>query len=394
MLDGFPAACAVRTPDDVAALVRDLRDPIVVLGASIPGLVLAALLSRTRPVVLVPGPPPVRKRLVNGCSTRRATLAILERCFGGVERTGGQFSRLVITGEAVGRPWFDARAAAPIGRSTRHGAILDDLRARLPERVRVIGGEVPIDASYSADGVPVRIGGEIVSVPASAVLNATPLPLLRPTWRPPVAQRQVVVVQTPMRVVGPLPYGDDAAITPYVGGSLRRLAFFTPFVDADTPEATWYGIDTAVVPTARIAAEKEALLASVGDTLDRLAHDLGLEPIDGGARATAVVPVGDPTPPDDGVPVIDVHRAFTSGAPAINVDGMLAGAAGAEAFADAWGSDASGAAEAVLRPIRKRNRDNEWLFFESPRVAPGVLSRLLGPVRDRVLADWADLGAR
>jgi hypothetical protein len=39
---------------------------------------------------------------------------------------------------------------------------------------------------------------------------------------------------------------------------------------------------------------------------------------------------------DDGLPVVDVSRGFGSGAPAINVDGMLAGARGAEAFAEAF----------------------------------------------------------
>ncbi|MGH8973694.1 MAG: hypothetical protein ACRD0C_10885, partial [Acidimicrobiia bacterium] len=87
LLDGFPdqlTARAVTAPEELEALGRRLAGAdraVVIAGSSISGLVLAAGLGRAAArgtagrlaVVLVAGSPPVRRRLVAGCSLRWGT---------------------------------------------------------------------------------------------------------------------------------------------------------------------------------------------------------------------------------------------------------------------------------------------------------------------------------
>src|SRR2546430_12079405 len=80
-LIGFPPGLveqAVTDPSELGDLEQRLATAgrvVVVVGSSISGLVLAARLGRVEGlrVVLVAGAPPVRRRLVAGCSLRRAT---------------------------------------------------------------------------------------------------------------------------------------------------------------------------------------------------------------------------------------------------------------------------------------------------------------------------------
>jgi hypothetical protein len=105
---------------------------------------------------------------------------------------------------------------------------------------------------------------------------------------------------------------------------------------------------------------------------------------------------------EDGSPVVDVHRAFTSGAPAINVDGMLAASVGADSFADAFllagGSplDAARSALAVtdrtLLGIRTRNRLTQFTFFLAPEANRALTARLPRRAWQMFVDDWVRLG--
>ena len=103
--------------------------------------------------------------------------------------------------------------------------------------------------------------------------------------------------------------------------------------------------------------------------------------------------------------MVDVHRSFSSGAPAINVDGMLAAVVGADAFAGAFGaSDASSpvaaaraalaAADKALRSVRWRNLATEWLFFQAPEAVRAGAARNTRFGWKAFVLDWARLGGR
>src|SRR5262245_59893185 len=77
--DRHQSVSAAKDSDRVAAFLQGAA--IVVVGTSIPGLVLAERLSRVRPVLLVTGQPPLAKRLVNGCSLRRSTSQVPAKSF-------------------------------------------------------------------------------------------------------------------------------------------------------------------------------------------------------------------------------------------------------------------------------------------------------------------------
>jgi hypothetical protein len=419
-LADFSEALRARACVDLAGLGDELRahDPVVViLGASIPGIVLAARLAAAVRVVLVTGPPPVPVRLVNGCSLRRSTLFVLERALGCAagalaERLGGaaaSFAELRITRAEAGAPvrfvgrdvvW---RSERPIGLSTRHGAILAALRAALPchPRLTLIPGEVPRDAVLDGGALPLTTGRLALPRGRHVVLNATPhATILRPHRSLPPPEGVVAAVQAPMRAART--HG-DVAFAPVLS-PLGHLAFYTPFADGHTPEATWYGINTLVAPAA-----DRATLDAVRAQLFAMGDALGLAPVGGdAARGEAVVPVvRDPGALtqmrlDDGQPIVDVSRAFTSGAPAINVDGMLAGARGAEAFAAAFlaspepplaaATRALDASDAALAPLRARNRASEWFFFSAPERFRRAALAMTGPRVARVFTeDFADL---
>jgi hypothetical protein len=237
-----------------------------------------------------------------------------------------------------------------VGLSTRHGAILAALRASLDPLldVTVVAGDVPREAALAGGALPLLVKGEAatLALPAgrAVVLNATPrADLLRPGARVPIPERYVVAVQAPLRVIAAeAPWGGDVGLAPMTfGPPAPHLAFFTPFRDPDTPDATWYGINTLTLSAAELdaAGGPAAVTTAVWDRLVELEEQLGFVELDPGeTRGEAVVPVvrdraaATEALLDNGSAVVDVHRALSSGAPAINVDGMLA-AAGAEAFA-------------------------------------------------------------
>ncbi|HYT40020.1 MAG TPA: hypothetical protein VEN99_10945, partial [Acidimicrobiia bacterium] len=446
---GFPASWAERAvtePDQVAGLEQALGGAdraVVIVGSSISGLVLAARLGTIAKrhkglrVVLVAGAPPVRRRLVAGCSLRRSTIRRMARAMSVdesvfFERVGGRtaaFRRLAVARAEPGSapPRLVARrtdaAVDPyVGLSTRHGAILAALRASLDPAldVIVVDGDVPRQGPLDGGRLPLLLKGkdEQLVLPAgrAVVLNATSrADLLRPGARTPAPKRYVVAVQAPLRLTGATPWcGDDVGLAPMTfGPPAPHLAFFTPFGDPDTPEATWYGINTMTLSAAELdAAGPAAVTTTVWDRLVELEGQLGFAELDPGAtRGEAVVPVVRDTAVageaslDNGAPVVDVHRSFSSGAPAINVDGMLAAVVGADAFAGAFGaSDASSpvaaaraalaAADKALRSVRWRNLATEWLFFQAPEAVRAGAARNTRLGWKAFVLDWARLGGR
>jgi hypothetical protein len=190
-----------------------------------------------------------------------------------------------------------------------------------------------------------------------------------------------------------------------------HLAFFTPFRDPDSPAATWYGINTMTVSDRQLRdAGADVLTKSVWDRLVELEDVLGFEEIDpeetrGGAVVAVVRQSGTATEAalNDGRPVVDVHRAFTSGAPAINVDGMLAGTVGADAFAAAFlastgapaeaARQALAAADKALRPVRWRNWGTEYGFFRAPEAVRAGMARTPKFAWQGFVTDWTRLRA-
>jgi len=450
-LAGFPAALVERAVTGVGELgelehgLGGAERVVVVVGSSISGLVLAARLGAIAKrdkglrVVLVAGAPPIQRRLVAGCSLRLSTVRRMARAMSVDDavffhRLGGRpaaFRRLAVARAEPGSvpPRLIARrtdaALDPyVGLSTRHGAILAALRSSLDPAldVSVVDGDVRRDQPLEGHSLPLVVKGEAatLALPAgrTVVLNATSrAELLRPGARPPEPQRYVVAVQAPLRVTGGTPWcGDDVGLAPMTfGPPAPHLAFFTPFRDPDTPDATWYGINTMTLSAAELEAAggPAAVTTAVWDRLVELEVQLGFAELDPGeTRGEAVVPVvrdkavATEALLDNGSPVVDVHRAFTSGAPAINVDGMLAAVVGADAFAASFAGGASSApppvaaraalaaADKALAPVRWRNLATEWLFFQAPEAVRAVAARNTRLGWKAFVLDWANLRGR
>jgi hypothetical protein len=219
-------------------------------------------------------------------------------------------------------------------------------------------------------------------------------------------------VQAPIRSRGAGPFdGRDVGIAPMTAGRPRpHLAFFTPFADPDTPEADWYVINTTLVKERELAeVGRDALVAATRDRMRELEATYGFDEIDPEETVgEAIVPVESETGAalqarlDDGSPIVDVHRAFTSGAPAINVDGMLAAAVGADVFADSFlladgppiaaARSALAVADRSLLGIRVRNRLTQFSFFLGPEANRALTARLPQRAWQLFVDDWVRLG--
>jgi len=432
----------------LAVELKAARRCVVVVGSSISGLVLASRLSRAEgvTVVLVPGSPPIRRRLVAGCSLRWSTI---RRMAAGIGTTGSRLHEQ-LGGPAASFRWLAVERAVPqaaglrfarrpgtwapadplMGLSTRHGHILSALRSLLTPGpgLRVVAGSVDKGARLvNGSGLPVRLpgGDALLTLPEgqTVVCNATSMvDLLRSGRSLPEPTRWVAAVQAPLSFRGTPPDprgsrglnpfdGRDVGIAPMTAGHPRpHLAFFTPFTDPDTPEADWYVINTTLVRTRDFTEiSREAVVAATRDRMRELESHYGFDEIDPdetlGEALVPVEPSGGAALQaklEDGSPVIDVHRAFTSGAPAINVDGMLAAAVGADVFADAFllkdgpPLDAARAALAVadrsLLGIRTRNRLTQFTFFLAPEANRALTARLPRRAWQMFVDDWVRLG--
>ncbi|MEW6476862.1 MAG: hypothetical protein AB1679_31785 [Actinomycetota bacterium] len=423
----------------LAVELKAARRCVVVVGSSISGLVLASRLSRAEglTVVLVPGSPPVRRRLIAGCSLRWSTIRRMAAGIGTTaaelhERLGGapaSFRWLAVEradpGDGAGLRFTRRRGtwapADPImGLSTRHGAILSSLRSLLVAGpgLRVVAGGVDRGARLeNGTGLPLRLpgGDALLTLPPdqSVVCNATSTAeLLRPGRSLPEPTRWVAAVQAPLRSRSADPFdGRDVGIAPMTRGRPRpHLAFFTPFADPDTPDANWYVINTTLVRAGDLAeVSRDRLVADTRDRMRELEAHYGFDEIDPEETlGEALVPVESESGAtlqgrlEDGSPVVDVHRAFTSGAPAINVDGMLAAAVGADVFADAFlladGSAPAAARSALavadrsLLGIRTRNRLTQFSFFLGPEANRALTARLPRRAWQLFVDDWVRLG--
>jgi hypothetical protein len=307
-----------------------------------------------------------------------------------------------------------------MGLSTRHGQILSALRSLLTPGpgLRVVAGGVDKAARLvDGAGLPLQLSGDdaLLTLPAenTVVCNATSTAeLLRPGRTLPEPTRWVAAVQAPIHSRSADPFGGrDVGIAPMTGGSPRpHLAFFTPFADPDSPGADWYVINTTLVRASELAdVGRDALVAATRDRMRELESVYGFDEIDPSETlGEALVPVESEKGAalqkrlEDGSPVVDVHRAFTSGAPAINVDGMLAAAVGADVFADAFllaggpPLDAARSALAVadrsLLGIRTRNRLTQFTFFLAPEANRALTARLPQRAWQLFVDDWVRLG--
>jgi hypothetical protein len=428
--------------DELATRLAGARRVVVIAGTSIAGLVLAARLGAHARrggdlgVVLVAGGPPVPRRLVAGCSLRWSTVTRMARAMSVehdtlVERLGGRaavFSRMAVeafepgTGQMITPETRDTRVRAPyVGLSTRHGHILHALRRSLDGElpVTLVDGDVVAGRRWDGAGLPLQLAGEEarLTLPAdrTVVLNATSKPdLLRPGGSAPEPRRFVIAVQAACAMIdGPPRCGPDTSWAPSTAGHpAPHLAFFTPFADPQIPSATWYGINTMVVARERLdEIGREALVDTVSGKLIEYEEALGLREVDAEqTRAAAVVPVVRQSARAiersyaDGSPVVEVHKAFGSGAPAINVDGMLAATIGADAFATAFLDGTAGhpaddartalaAADRALRPLRVRNALTEAVLFRAPGPLRRASTRMPAPLVRLYLNDFSALGA-
>jgi hypothetical protein len=427
-LEYFAPELAARAVLDAAALESvwaravEARLMAIVLGSGLHGLLLAAQLS-SQPdveVLLVVGEPPVRDRLVGGCTLRSQALAGLadafltepEVLFKSLGGDAAAFHSLALSRAPRGalvlpRRSLSTRTEPPLGLSTRHGYLLSVLRGLLPacdNLVLVAGtgtapasrpGHVAIDFSGGADAT--------LTIPSdrALVLDATPRSEFETS-----RSRSIAAVQVPLRVAGggaPACGADTAWITMTAGDASTQLAFFTPYFDPDSPTATWYGINTAIVDKSGAAGQEEAI-TRVRERLWGLADVLGFEMVDADRTCgSGVVPFegGRANPPvrqhgrDD---IIDAGSMFGPGAPAMNVDGMLAAVRGINAFAGAihaGGSTqtragrAARAARRALRPLRFRNAGSRFSFLGGPEPSRAAMTMAPEWLWRLVVRDWS-----
>jgi hypothetical protein len=423
LLSFFPAPIAQRaatTAADLERLGRECTDVVVIVGSGIGGLVASAkLASLGQRVILVSGRPPVPKRLIAGCSLRRSTLATMAAAFGIereklVDRLGraGSFDGL-----ALGSIHDDVSVINPtrerdlVGLSTRHGAILAALRSCMPQGVDLVAGELAPNAKRDRTLRILLSGGEAeLALPVShIVIDTTPQGLLGASPKR-EAERFVLACQLPFRASGEPACGGSIGYAPLLLGAPRHLAFFTPFFDRETPDANWYGINTLVVPAARLV-DKEALAGELRARLERAGRRLGMSIVEADATyGGAIMPVRRPTENDARASVdvrrrvVATHPTFSPGAVAINVDGMLAESIGATALAGALARGSgdlldrarTGLFDAyrALAPVRADNLALERMAFAMPAHAVRTIQRLLPKtVSRRLVHSWAELGA-
>jgi hypothetical protein len=398
---------------------------VVVVGAGIGGLVLAsklAALAAQRPslrVALVLGRPPVKKRLVAGCSLRRSALDTIAGAFGIdratlVDRLGarGAFHALAsgrVRGDRV-EVVHRGEAGELIGLSTRHGHILSSLRTSVPSNVDVIAGEIGTDKLEAVLPITLREGTAALGLPEGrhVVIDTTPQGVLRaaPALE---AERWVFACQVPLS--GSPKHGSDVGFAPQLlGEGSAHLAFFTPFSDPDTPAADHYGINTLVVGADRIS-KKDAIARELRARLEASSRALGLTPVDPDETfGAAMMPVVRATidhvhaSADRRRRIVATHPAFSPGAVAINVDGMLAESIGATALALHVGGfdgdlfeiarDGLVRAYRALASVRADNVTLERAYFSLPAGAMRTLQRVVPQIAWRALVRrWADLGA-
>ncbi|RME74481.1 MAG: hypothetical protein D6776_05190 [Planctomycetota bacterium] len=342
-------------------------------------------------VVVYDVPAPENRRLIGGCTLRRAALEVIaaayetdvHRLIEAISGARGSFRRLdsVLAWPEAGyrRILTIRRRRDPIGLSTRHARIVAALR-RLARRrgIEVVQRRV----TDAAELPPVRWRIDTTGRLGGAPHTPAPRDLVLAVQAPCVAVR----LRSPLRAglaIAPLEYDDEG---------IRWLSFFTPFHDPASPAASWYGIVTTRVRASE--HERTAVLgARAQAVLHRQARAFGLRVHDPEATlAQARIPIERAFPtlrcPQTGV--LSVPRAFSPGAPAIYVDGMLAQARGAVALGRAIATaqlEPGRAVHRALRGLRRRNRAAQALFsLPLPAARAAALAPVL--VRPWLATDW------
>lgn len=398
---------------------RQLDAPdAVVIGAGIAGTQLAARLARRgRKVALITGAPLPPRRLIDGCSLRRATVQTMAEAMGVDEldllealRAGqSSFRRLRITTTRHAAPLVDGQFEAGagddrelIGLSARHADIVCALRRLVPYEVALVPGDV---LGYTIDQHRLRLrlptGGECdwPLSPRTTIVNTqskrvcgTALPVKR--WV--AAAQQPLVMQK-----GTL---DAIAWAPAFAGDVApQLGFVTPFWDSQNRDANAYAINTTVIDDATLQARsRDAVLADIRAGLARCVVALGATALDPDeTTGAAVVPVVEDFSPALEGGLLELYAALSPGAPAINVDGMLAQSVGVAALCGALGEDlgderrwleACRAVAAALAPLRRINRFTAWNYFAAPWLIRDLNRRSLSLLGEKVVRSWADLG--
>lgn len=157
------------------------------------------------------------------------------------------------------------------------------------------------------------------------------------------------------------------------------VGYYTPFQDAETPEASWYGIMARPVPSSQLrgpGADLEKRI--ITDELLGIGAACGLTPASPNDTlgAAAVPGYGWRAPGTEQVAgTFELKRNCSAGVPAYYADGILCGAVGGLAAAEAVlrGADPATTTANALRQIR---RWNYLWWFETTKLAP-VVDRLM-----------------
>lgn len=190
-------------------------------------------------------------------------------------------------------------------------------------------------------------------------------------------KNMMAAVQAPFRVgAGGLraPLESMTCYAPFIYRDGRiDVGFFTPLSDPLSPDATWYGIYTKVLPP---QFDKEHELSAMSDELIGVGHAMGLELVDPEETfAKAVVP-GYPhvAPPRSAPGTLELKQAYTSGSPCFYADGMTCAALGGLVAAEAVlnGDDPDEAVRKAIRPYRFTN----WILWHETT----TIARLVPPL--------------
>lgn len=192
----------------------------------------------------------------------------------------------------------------------------------------------------------------------------------------------IIAAQVPFAVDGALRQPLERATTfaPLVhrDGTID-VGYFTPFQDAATPEAAWYGIMARPVPAAKLhGADAESEKQIITDELLGIGRECGLRPaqLDKTLGVAAVPGAGWKAPGQPRVAsTFELKQSCSGGVPAYYADGILCGSVGGLAAAEAIlrGADPTASAANAIRTIR---RWNYLWWFETTKV-PALADRLM-----------------
>lgn len=391
----------------------------VIIGAGIAGTQLAARLARRgHKIALVTGGAPPPRRLIDGCSLRRATIETMAEAMNtgasdlleSLHAKQSGFRRLRITGTRSATPLASGQFESGdgddtdlIGLSARHVDIVNALRRRVPFEVALVAGEV---VGYTSEQHRLRLrlaNGIECDWPLSPRTTIVNTQSKRICGAAPPVQRWVAAAQQPIAI--DKGHFDGIGWAPSFAGEITpQLGFVTPFWDSVNRSANAYAINTTVITDATLQTRgKDAVLADVRAGLARCVTALGANAIDPDeTTGAAVVPVVEDFAATLEGGLLELYAALSPGAPAINVDGMLAQSLGVAALVGALGEELGDeqswlavcpAIARALAPLRRLNKFTAWNYFSAPAFVRDLNRKSLALVgKKRVVRSWADLG--